>query len=121
MSTISLILNEDIVAAGDRISGKLAYPTQTVPKEAKVELLWYTEGRGTCDRKIIDTLSLDPKQLALGLPLPFTLQTPYEGPISYNGALLRILWSVKVSIALPGMLSKKEEETQLFSVVCRGS
>lgn len=121
MSEIRLFLDEESVAAGDRISGKLSYPTQTVPKAAKVELLWHTEGRGTCDRKVIDTLSLDPKQLTLGLPIPFTLQTPYEGPITYNGALLRILWSVKVSISLPGMISKKEEQTQLFSVVCRGS
>ena len=121
MAMINLILDEDIVAAGDRISGKLAYPTQTVPKAAKVELLWYTEGRGTCDRKIIDTFSLDPQQLTLGLPLPFTLQTPYEGPITYNGSLLRIIWSIKASISSPGMISKKEEKTKLFSVVCRGS
>ena len=120
MSTISLFLNEEMVTAGDRLSGKLSYITQETPKQVKVELCWYTEGRGTRDRKVIDTCSLDPEQLTFGVPVPFTVQTPHEGPITYNGSLLRIIWEVKAIVVFPGMLAKKEEQTQLVSVICRG-
>lgn len=120
-SFASLVLNEKLVASGDRLSGKLSYPTQTPPKRVTVELLWRTEGRGTGDRKIIDTCSIDPQQLTLGLAIPFTVQTPYEGPITYNGALFRIIWEIKATVVLPGMLTKKEEQTQPVSIVCRKS
>ncbi len=43
---ISIILDDDKVLAGDRISGHITYssPQQTTPKNAKIELLWRTEG-----------------------------------------------------------------------------
>ena len=120
MPTINLALNEEMVVAGDRLFGKLSYATQEPPKQVKVELCWYTEGRGTRDRKVTDTCLLDSQQLTFGVPIPFTVQTPHEGPITYNGSLFRIIWEVKATVVLPGMLSKKEEQTQLVNVVCRG-
>ncbi len=119
MSQISLVLNEETVMAGDRLSGKLSYLTSTPPKQVTVELLWRTEGRGTRDRQVIDTYSIDPQQLTLGLAIPFTVQVPYEGPITYNGSLFRIIWEIKATVVLPGMLAKKEKQTQPVSITCR--
>jgi len=121
MSTISLFLDEERVASGDRISGKLSYPTQTPPQEVMVELLWQTEGRGTRDRQVVDTCLIDPQQLTLGFAIPFTVQSPDEGPITYNGFLFRILWEIRATVVLPGMVAKKEQQTQPVSVICRRS
>ena len=121
MSEISLILDEEKVAAGDRLSGKLSYATQTPPKEAKVELRWRTEGRGTRDTEVVDTCLLDPQQLTIGIPLPFLVTTPADGPITYNGSLFRVIWEIKATVVFPGMLARKEEDTQLVDVVCRQS
>lgn len=121
MSAISLMLDEEKVAAGDRLSGKLSCAIKTPPKEAKVELRWYTEGRGTPDSQVVDTYLLDPQQLTIGVPLAFSVATPAEGPITYNGSLLRILWEVRVSISFAGVLAKKETTARLVNVVCRQS
>ena len=121
MSTMGLFLDQEVVRAGDRLSGKLSYPTQTLPKQVTVELLWRTEGRGTRDRQTIDTCSINPQQLTLGLPIPFTVQTSYEGPVTYNGSLFRIIWEIKATVTFSGMLAKKEEQTQPVNVLCRRS
>ena len=121
MSTVSFVLGGEAVAAGDRLSGKLSHPTQVPPQQVKVEIFWHTEGRGTPDRKVIDVCSIDPQQLTLGLAIPFTVQTPFEGPITYNGSLFRIMWKLRATVVFPGMLAKKEERALPVNVVCRGS
>lgn len=119
MSALNLIIDDGSVAAGDRLSGKLSYPTQVPIKEIRVELRWYTEGRGTRDSKVVDTCALDPQQLTIGIPVPFSLQTPHDGPVTYNGSLFRVIWEVRAMVVLSGMLNKKEKQARPVNVVCR--
>ena len=118
---ISIILDDAKVVAGDRISGHVTYVTteQTLPKTAKVELVWRTEGRGTKEHEIVRSLTLSPTEFSTGSAIPFAFQTPYEGPITYNGSLLRIIWEIKTTVTLPGLRVKKDELAYPFSVICR--
>jgi hypothetical protein len=119
--TFHLSLDHLVVKTGDRLSGSIAFPPQTQPKIKRitVELGWHTEGRGQTDREAQTPLVIDPQQFNEGYPISFDLQIPPEGPITYNGALLRILWSVKASIMPTGLLARKQEKVLPFTVVCR--
>jgi hypothetical protein len=120
---IHLTLDQHTVAAGHSLSGTLIYQQtssrQHAPDRTTLELRWYTEGRGTCDRQTIHSLTLNPEKLATGVPIPFTLKIPDEGPITYNGSLLRIIWEVQAKANYPGLLSGKDKLVQPFTVICR--
>ena len=118
---ISIVLDDVRVVAGDRISGHVTYSPneKTPPKTATVELVWRTEGRGTKEHEVVRSLTLSPAELSTGSAIPFTFQTPYEGPITYNGSLLRIIWEIKTTVTLPGLGFKKDELAYPFSVICR--
>jgi hypothetical protein len=120
---IHLTLDHHTVAAGHSLSGTLIYgetsSRQNPPDKTTLELRWYTEGRGTLDLKSIHSLTLNPEKLATGLPIPFTLKIPDEGPITYNGSLLRIIWEVRANADYPGLLSGKDKLVQPFTVICR--
>jgi hypothetical protein len=119
---IQLTLDQQTVAAGHSLSGTLVYlgaPRKSPPDKTTLELRWYTEGRGTRDLQTIHSLTLNPEKLATGVPIPFTLKIPDEGPITYNGSLLRIIWEVRAKADYPGLLSGKDKLVQPFTVICR--
>ncbi len=120
---IQLTLDQQTVAAGSSLSGTLVYEEtsshQNPPDKTTLELRWYTEGRGTRDRQIIHSLTLNPEKLATGVPISFTLKIPDEGPITYNGSLLRIIWEVRAKADYPGLLSGKDKIVQPLTVICR--
>ena len=118
---ISLILNENSFAAGSSIAGRFTYSpaAQASPTAAQVNLLWRTEGRGTRDRQIIQSLPTDLAQLTAGVAVPFILALPAGGPITYNGLLLRIIWEVQIVVTLAGLLPKRDQLDQAIQVVCR--
>jgi hypothetical protein len=108
---------DQTVTVGSCLEGTLTYEQPL--KQATVELRWYTEGRGSCDRQTIQSLTLNPEKTFTGEPLHFELQIPDDGPITYNGALLRILWEVRAQVTYPGLLSAKDSVTQPLVVLCR--
>jgi hypothetical protein len=114
---IHLTLDQTTVAVGSRLAGTLT--CEQVPKQATLDLRWYTEGRGTRDRQIIQSLTLNPEKIFTGKPLHFELQIPDEGPITYNGSLLRILWEVKARVSYLGLLAAKDNVHQPLIVLCR--
>lgn len=118
---ISIILDDAVVVAGDRLSGHLIYSPadQTLPKDAQIALLWRTEGRGTKEHEIVRSRALSPQQLLSGIAIPFAFQTLADGPVTYNGLLFRIIWEVKTTLTLPGLRFKKNETAHPFSIICR--
>lgn len=120
-SITSIILEQATVAVGDRISGQLSYPdtAETLPEQITVALSWHIEGRGIKERQTLDPLVLDPQQFYAGYPMPFSLEVPCEGPITYHGSLLHILWEVQVTFSYPRQFKRKATQTQSFAVICR--
>ncbi|MEO0539144.1 MAG: hypothetical protein AAF215_35485 [Cyanobacteria bacterium P01_A01_bin.123] len=121
---IELHLDKTAIAVGDILSGTLVWKgvqSQNKPKKGTLTARWRTEGRGTRDRQIIQELPLDPEALisSQGLSLPFSIQIPYDGPITYNGALIRILWELEAVIEMPGLFAKKDKQTWPIQVICR--
>lgn len=116
---INIALDQEIIVAGDRISGHLTCTQPTELKQAQIDLFWRTEGRGKAEEASIVTLPIDLKQLNACQPIPFSFTTPYEGPITYDGALLRIFWEIRATLVSPGLMSKKETFSQPFTVIVR--
>lgn len=120
---IDVHLSSTAIAAGETLSGTLTWnaPNAKVPKKATISIGWVTEGRGTRDRRTVQEVALDPNQLASsqGVPIPFSLQIPPEGPITYNGSLIRIIWEMKVLIDLPGLFARDDKQSWQVEVLPR--
>ena len=79
-------------------------------KGAEVVLGWRTEGRGTKRSADIATLKgaeSGTVDAARGMDIDFDLKLPTTGPASYNGSLLRIIWSVSARIDIPWAIDDK--------------
>lgn len=125
---IDINLEQTEVEAGGNLAGTLIWqnPENRTPKAASVSIHWYTEGRGTRNYKAAREISLDPEQLmsAKEREIPFSLEIPEDGPISYNGSLIRVIWELEVSISLSVSAASQQRQEQKqcqFSVIPRSA
>ena len=124
MSAIAIRLEQTQLAVGEQLSGTVSWnPAERHQqlKSASLQLRWHTEGRGTRDSHVVYEEELDLDRLASSSfsPIPFSARIPEEGPITYNGSLIRILWEVSVSIKVPGLFKRGEKESCLLQVTTR--
>ena len=61
---------------------------------------WHTEGRGDKDEGIVWSNTLHEGPLSGEQTFPFRLTLPLNGPISYSGHYIRIVWTVNAVVAL---------------------
>lgn len=117
-------LSQSGVRAGETISGDIIWTVpEELPKRAIASIGWRTEGRGDVNRATVQEISLDFSKFARGgnATIPFQFQIPFNGPVSYDGSLLRIIWEVNVEIDLANVLSKKNRQAVIFRVLPRRS
>ena len=103
--TIRFDGNGQVYRPGETLAGEylLESVAYGMVKAIEVSVLWYTEGKGDEDlavhefwrRSVEDGESLEP-----GRPLPFSTTLP-ESPLSYDGAILKLRWCVRVRAFLP--------------------
>lgn len=64
---------------------------------------WRTEGRGDEARGVIRAVRRQPGQVGPSDPFDHTFEftIPENGPISYEGKLIRIIWEVHVLVDVP--------------------
>lgn len=120
---IDIQLEQQTIAAGESLSGTVIWQSDRneIPKSATISIGWSTEGRGTRDRKTVNKLSLDPNQFAAaqGDAIPFSLDIPDAGPITYNGNLIRVIWELKILIDMPGLFAHNDKQKWPFRVISR--
>ncbi|NLH17307.1 MAG: hypothetical protein GX455_12075 [Phycisphaerae bacterium] len=78
---------------GDIVRGVIRWQYDTRPGRIELRLIWFTEGPGPDDVKIVDTLVQED-------PLPadacvFQFRLP-DGPFSYNGNSFRVRWALEL-------------------------
>ena len=97
---------------GETVTGELRWEPQkdTKYKSVKVRLAWATEGRGDNDGAVADIVELPAGETRGGesLRVPFSLTLPDGGPMSYDGTLVRIIWSVHAVVDEPWKLGDDE-------------
>ena len=89
--------NKTAFLPGDDISGIAVWQLDKPVEAVEVRLFWYTEGKGTQDVGIAQTVRFDNLEQQGGRP--FSIKTP-NGPYSLSGKLISIIWALEI-IALP--------------------
>lgn len=80
---------------GERISGVASWKLNRAPKKAEIRLFWHTQGIGTRDVEVVETIPLeqprdeDEQKFSLRLPL---------GPYSFSGKLITLQWALDLVI-----------------------
>ena len=107
MSTLSVELEDGKLAfaPGQEVRGRASWTLDADPESVEVHLFWRTEGKGTQDTEIADTVLFqnpgrqDKRDFRLKIP---------DGPYSFAGKLIAILWSVEV-VAEPGSEAGRQD------------
>jgi hypothetical protein len=94
---------------GETFSGE--YRIESVsPDEVRaieVSVLWYTEGKGDQDSRLVSTVELaNPGENEVR---PFNIRLP-EGPFSFSGKLISLVWALE-AVAAPGSGARRLEIT----------
>lgn len=76
------------------------------PESAQVRLVWLTRGRGDRDSDVVATQELPAPASADRREL--RLRVPADGPYSFSGTLISLIWAVEVVIE-PGGRAVREE------------
>lgn len=87
-------LSQSGIRAGETISGDIIWTVpEELPKRASAFIGWRTQGRGDVNRATVQELPLNFSRFTPGgtATIPFQFQIPFNGPVSYNGSLLRII------------------------------
>lgn len=89
-------------AVGQEVHGAVTWDPEGVTRGRgfRLSVDWRTEGRGDRNRATVLTVE---KPFTHGQPttltrFPFVFRLPTEGPVTYHGRLLRVLWSVTARI-----------------------
>ncbi|PCI39915.1 MAG: hypothetical protein COB53_02350 [Elusimicrobia bacterium] len=106
-------INASNQVAGGAVAGQLILqPKEDVRIQASsVSLHWRTEGRGDTNEAEVskvdlgalgDLSSRDQRRFAFELPIH------PDGPITYDGTLIRVIWEVRVHLDVPWGWDKKQ-------------
>jgi hypothetical protein len=107
MSTLTVEIEDGKLAyaPGGEVRGRASWTLDADPESVEVHLFWRTEGKGTQDTDIADTVVFeapgkqDRREFRLKIP---------DGPYSFAGKLVAILWSVEV-VAEPGSEAGRQD------------
>ena len=107
MSTLTVELEDGKLAfaPGEEVRGRASWTLDGDPESVEVHLFWRTEGKGTQDTEIVDTVVFEAPGRADRRD--FKLKIP-DGPYSFAGKLIAILWSVEV-VAEPGAEAGRQD------------
>lgn len=102
--TIRFDGNGQVYRPGETLAGEylLESVTPGMVKAIEVSVLWYTEGKGGEDlavhefwRRSVEDSVEDGVSLEPGRPQQFSTTLP-ESPLSYDGAIMKLRWCVRV-------------------------
>ena len=83
---------------GDEVAGKVLWIFEREPPRAvEVRLFWYTQGKGTQDVEIVDTVRFETVPQRDQREFRFVLPAQ---PYSFSGKLISLVWAIEV-VAIP--------------------
>jgi hypothetical protein len=102
----------DAVEAGGQLKGRLRLleDSSSVAKAHKLRLraICRVQGPGEPEFRVLNTAEL-PGPFKAQTDIPFRLPIPEQGPITYQGIILRLSWHLSVELLVPGDFSPKYE------------
>ena len=82
---------------GEELTGAAGWELDKAPESIEVRLLWFTQGKGTEDVTVVNTVRFEAPKAAEARPFQFRLP---PAPYSFSGKLISLLWAVEL-VALP--------------------
>jgi len=109
MSWLSIEMNgnQTYFSPGQKIEGSARWHLEKAPENLEVRLLWFTQGKGTQDVGLVESIPVD-RPLEEG-SFSFSFKLP-DGPYSFSGKLISLLWAVEV-------VTKPSDEAQRADIV----
>ncbi len=86
------------VSCGDVLTGYASWSSKQKVRTVKIQLRFWTEGRGTTDTGTVGQIELP------GAPNgsePFRFEVPASGPMSYYGDMITIRWAIVLTLDVP--------------------
>ena len=92
---------------GETVEGTVSWQLDRPAETVELRLLWYTQGKGDQDVGVVSIVPFANPGLADRRT--FRVRIP-EGPYSFSGKLISLLWALEV-VAEPGSLASRLEIT----------
>ena len=108
---IRIALSEQKVRNGEHLKGTVTFEGSKTPRKIEVACRWRIEGRGRSREEVVGSTE------SQAMTVPFDFEIPKEGPLTYDGKLLRIIWEVAANADLP--MARDESDVATFTVVAR--
>jgi hypothetical protein len=92
---------------GEELRGVASWSVETTPTKVELRLFWRTEGKGSQDVGLVETLSFDgagPEERR-----EFRLRLP-PGPYSFSGKLISLIWALELVVE-PGADAGRQDIT----------
>jgi hypothetical protein len=103
---------------GGVITGRVRYAhhEEVEAGTARVDLRVHTEGRGDRDEQTGASVLLHEGGLSggRGYEWPFELRVPPDGPISYSGRYINLIWNVRAVVHIRRAHSTTEQPVQIL-------
>lgn len=90
-----LRLHGTVAVCGGTIMGDVSWWGNGARRPVGVDLRYRTEGRGDTDAAVVSRWVLGDGDAGQGR---FRLDVPPDGPVTYHGQLMRLLWQVGVTV-----------------------
>ena len=98
MLRVELENDESVLSPGGILIGKIIWESSQTPRSIEAYLAWATEGKGDEDGDMVVEQEWTPT--AASGTQSFRWQLP-RGPLSLDGKLIRIRWSIECSTVKP--------------------
>jgi hypothetical protein len=110
---IRIALSDAKVRNGERVKGTVTWEAEgaKTPRKIEVGCRFRVEGRGTRREEIVSSIESHDSVI------PFDFEIPKEGPLTYEGTLLRIVWEIAAEADLP--MAFDPQVAAPFTVVAR--
>jgi hypothetical protein len=107
---INIKIDDDTVAAGEVITGRVYWSAEggRRPRRILVAAVWETAGEANKVRGVARAMEHVPR--GAEATFPFRLLIPHEGPITFKGELVSVVWKLKVRADQPGFDEFEESE-----------
>jgi hypothetical protein len=91
----ALALDRGVIECGAAITGTANWSGNHRHRRVGVVLRYWTQGRGDVDAAVVDRCYLGVDEAGQAR---FRIDVPQQGPVTYNGQLIRLFWQAEVRI-----------------------
>lgn len=86
------------------VTGEVLWDFKKKPRSLTLQLVWYTQGRGSKDKRVLEKQKIATSQRGMEA---FQFELP-EGPYSFSGKLISLTWAIECFSKSPSLLIQQD-------------